>query len=88
MLSETPRGGADSRTRIGVSRERTLSMTWSSAAPSTSPSTTEDRGHRPIPHRATARSQTGLIAETRVLGSASRRPPLTVMKGACRVTRP
>lgn len=88
MLTETPRGGVDSRTHLGVSHEHPLSMARSSSAPGPSESTPEDRGHVPLPHRATARPQTGLIAETRVLDQATCRPTLTVTKGARHVTRP
>lgn len=88
MLTETPRGGVDSRTDIGVSREQPLSMTRSSSAPGTSSSIPEDRGTLRLPRRATARPQTGLPVETRILGLAVRRPTPTVTKGARHVTRP
>ncbi len=88
MLTETPRGGADSRTHIGVSREHPLSMTRSSTAPGSYVSTPEDRGHAPLPRRATARPQTGLNVEPRTLGQVTRRPTVTVMRGARHVTRP
>lgn len=88
MLIETPHGGADLRTHVGVSRKVPLSMAWLSVAPGPSESTPENRGHTPRPRRATARTQTGLTAETCVLGQASSRPTLTVTKGARHVTRP
>lgn len=88
MLTETPRGGVDSRTHISVSRELPLSMARLSVASDPSESTPEGRGHTPLPRRATAHTQTGLTAETSVLGQASCRPTLTVTKGARHVTRP
>ncbi len=88
MLTEAPRGGVNSRTPFGVSRKQPPSMARSSSAPGTSSSTPEDRGTLPLPRRATARPQTGLTAETRILGPASRRPTPIVMKGARHVTRP
>lgn len=88
MLTETPRGGVDSRTHIGVSREQPLRMARSSSAPGTSTSTSEDRGTLPLPRRATAPHQTGFPAETRVFGLVACRPTTTVMKGARHVTRP
>lgn len=88
MLTETPRGGVDSRTHVGVSSEYPLSMARSSVAPGPSESTLADRGHVPLPHRATARPQTGLTVEARVLGQAICWPTRTVTKGARHVTRP
>jgi len=88
MLTETPRGGVDSRTHVGVSRELSHSMARLSVAPGPSELTPEDRGHTPSPRRVTARTQTGLYGQTRVLGQASCRPTLTVTKGARHVTRP
>lgn len=88
MLTKTPRGGVDSCTHIGVSHEHPLSMARSSNAPGTSSSTLEDRGTLPLLRRATARSLTGLPAETRILGLSARRPALSSMKGARHVTRP
>lgn len=88
MLTETPRGGADSCTHIGVSREHPLSMDRSSNAPGTSSSTSEDRGTLPLPRGAQARSLTGLPAETHIFGLAIRRPTLSAMKGARHVTHP
>lgn len=88
MLTKTPHGGADSRAHVGVSREVPLSMARLSVVPGPSESTPEDRGHTPLPRRATARTQTGLTAETFVLGQASCLPTLTATKGARHVTRP
>lgn len=88
MLTETPRGGADSRTHVGVSREVPLSMARLSFAPGPSGSTPVDRGHVPLPRRATARLQTGLIEETSVLGPASCQPTTVVTNGARHVMRP
>ncbi|MBB3159501.1 hypothetical protein FHS07_003236 [Microbacterium proteolyticum] len=88
MLTETPRGGVDSRTNVGVSREHPLSMARSSITPGPSQATPADRGHMPLPHRATACTQTGLTNGARTFGSASRRPSPTVMEGARHVTRP
>lgn len=75
MLTETPRGGVDSRTHVGVSREHPPSIARSSIAPGPSQSTPADRGHLPLPRRAAARTRTGLTDETR---TSARRP-------ACRI---
>lgn len=88
MLTETPRGGVDSRTHIGVSRELRLSMTRLSSAPEVRSPTPEDRGTLPLPRRATARAQTGLSFATYVVGLAFRRLTIFTTKGARHVTRP
>jgi hypothetical protein len=88
MLTETPRGGVDSRTHFGVSRVVPLSMGRSSDAPGTSSKTQADRGHAPLPYRFSARIQTGLTVETHILGQATRRPTSARRKGTRHVTRP
>lgn len=45
MLTETPRGGVDSRTHVGVSREHPPSIARSSIAPG--PLTVDPGGSRP-----------------------------------------
>lgn len=88
MLSETPRGGADSRTHMGVSRGHVLNRARLSVAPGISLSTSADRAHPSIARRATACTHSSPTVGILAVGRATRPPASMRMKGARHVTRP